>query len=116
LRATRHPRDAGHIDLAVAEFGHQIGGKPCQRRWPVWKDGTGEPPTPGTSKMIAVVCVSASRKGLPTSSSRQFREQQQAELMPAYAYRDLDRLPPSKICRTSMSPASRLPQLVLGTG
>src|SRR6202041_2824612 len=31
------------------------------------KDGLGEPPTPGTSKMMAVVLVSASRKGFANS-------------------------------------------------
>ena len=41
------PGDAGHIDLAVAELGNHTGGKPRQRRWPVWKGRHGRATDPG---------------------------------------------------------------------
>ena len=41
LRDAAAPGDAGHIDLAVSEFGNQTGGQPRQRRWPVWQGRRG---------------------------------------------------------------------------
>ena len=68
LRDAAAPGDAGDVDLAVAELGNETGGKPRQRRWAIWQRAArGEPPTPGTSKMIAVVLVSASRNGFANS-------------------------------------------------
>ena len=55
LRDSTAPGHAGDVDLGVAELGNETGGKPRQRRRPIGKQRPGEPPTPGTSKMMAVV-------------------------------------------------------------
>ena len=47
LRDAATPGDTGHIDLAVSELGNQTGGKPRQRRWPVWKRRHGRATDPG---------------------------------------------------------------------
>ena len=67
LRDPTSPGHAGDVDLCVTELRNETGGKPRQRRRAIRQEWPGDPPTPGTSKMIALVLVSASRNGFANS-------------------------------------------------
>ena len=89
------PGDASHIDLAVAELGNQTGGKPRQRRWPIWNGRHGGAADPGHVEDDRRRMCERFKEGfcqLPIRANSVEHEQRRliASTMP---YRDLERLP-----------------------
>ena len=89
------PGDAGHIDLAVSEFGNERGGKPSQRRWPVRKGRRRRAADPGHVEDDRSRIRERFKEGfrqLPIRANSVEQKQRRliARTMP---YRDLERLP-----------------------